>query len=123
MVEFRTVKTVKHDSVAESPVSHNAEIVKKVILANGTVDNITQMSQATLQPGQATSPHIHRDMTEIYSIYSGAAEFTVDGVSQVLDAPATTVIYPGEEHSVANTTGEPVVLHYVGVLSKELSND
>ena len=122
MVESDTMKAVNHNEIHESKVSHNPEITKRVILPNGSVDNITQMSQATLQPGQATAAHIHNDMAEIYTLYAGEAEFTVDGLTLTLEAPATSVIYPGEKHSVANKSGEPVTLHYIGVLSAGKDN-
>jgi mannose-6-phosphate isomerase-like protein (cupin superfamily) len=119
---IKTVKTVDHKTIEATPVSHNPEIAKRVILANGIVDNITQMSQAILKPGQATTAHIHTDMTEIYTIYSGMAEFTVAGISHLLNGPATTVIFAGEEHSVANNSEAPITLHYLGVLSSGRSN-
>jgi quercetin dioxygenase-like cupin family protein len=111
------MKIAKHDEMAWTPVSHDPDILKQVILANGDADNVTQVSQTMLEPGQSTQPHVHKDMTEIYTLLSGNMEFTVDAKRAKVGGPSTVVIHPGEEHSIRNSSDEKVSLQYIGILS------
>ncbi len=111
------MKIVKHDEQPQTPVSHDPDILKKVILSSGDADNLTQASTVSLKPGQSTTSHIHSDMTEIYTLTAGLIDFEVNGEAHSVSAPATVVIHPGETHSIKNSSDSGAELSYVGILS------
>lgn len=117
------MKIIEHNGLKMEPVSHDPDIMKQVILRNGDADNITQASKATFRPGQRTAPHIHPDMTEIYTLHRGTARLTVAGKTSDAVGPATIVIHPGEMHSLANESDSDIDLHYIGVIAKESAGD
>ena len=111
------MKIVQHDQQTAEPVSHDPEIMKKVILRSSDADNVTQASTVYLKPGQATTAHIHADMTEIYTLTAGTVTFEINGETHTVSAPATVVIHPGETHSISNGSGAAAELNYIGILS------
>lgn len=123
MLQSCAVKEIRHNEIQQEAVSHDPDIAKKVILRNGDIPNITQISKTVLNPGQATSQHTHRDMTEIYTFRSGTAEFHVDGKISCIEGPATVVIEAGEVHSVVNISKSPLSFYYIGVLTSETCHD
>lgn len=103
------------DAVPETAVSHNPEIAKRVLIANGRIPFLTNLSVATFRPGQVASAHAHDDMHEVFFVERGVGTFTIDGVEHVA-APGTCVaIDPGEVHEVANRGGDDLVVRYFGI--------
>lgn len=117
MFQSRPMKAISHNAISWEPVSHDPEICKKVIFRNGEAENVTQVSRTRFLPGQATTPHTHTDMTEIYSVESGSLDFTVNEVTSTVEGPANVVIMPGESHSIANQSSNPVEVMYIGVIA------
>jgi len=113
------MKIVSHSTIKSTCLSHDPSIMKNVILGSGIVDNITQVSETIMQPDQATTEHVHSDMSEIYSFAEGVIDFSIDGTVSSVEGPATVVIHPGELHSICNASGTTVVLRYTGVLASE----
>lgn len=111
------VKIVHHNNINWTPLSHDPQIVKKVILGNGEAANITQLSRTRILPGQSTTPHTHKDMAEIYTIEIGTLSFTVNGTTSKVEGPASVLIMPGDLHALANNSDQPIELLYIGVLS------
>ena len=52
-------------------VSHNPEIRKKVMLSMGDLPHLTNLSQASLAPGQISAAHSHQDMSEVFFVTTG----------------------------------------------------
>jgi len=109
------MKWVKLASLALSPVSHDAEILKKVMLRNGDIPHLTNFSQVALKPGQRTTPHRHSDMWEVYLGEDGQGTICVDSRDEVLEPGVCVTVEPGEEHAVANTGETDLVLTYFGI--------
>ena len=109
------MKVTSLSGTTPEPVSHDASILKRVLLRRGDVPRVTQLAQARFAPGQRTAAHAHADMHEVFLVESGLARFTVDGVVRELPAGGCIAIAPGEHHEVANAGEEELVLTYLGV--------
>ena len=96
-------------------VSHNPEIVKRVMLRNGEIPNVTQFAQACFAPGQVAPAHAHADMSEVFFVESGEGTIEIDGRPHRLTPGACYAIPPGERHEVRNDGTVDLVLTYFGV--------
>lgn len=103
-------------SAPAEPVSHDAAIVKRVLLRAGTVANLMQLAESRLAAGQSTTPHAHADMAEVFLATTGAGEVRVDGRAYPLEAGTCVVVEPGEVHQIVNTGAAELVLLYFGLL-------
>ncbi len=89
------------------PVSHDKEIVKRVLLATGEVSHLAQLARSEIPPNGSTSPHVHRDMSEVFVVLQGVGEIFVDGkMVRVLQEGDCVVFEPGEEHVLRNPSRE-----------------
>jgi mannose-6-phosphate isomerase-like protein (cupin superfamily) len=81
-------------------------------LVDRTTSEITRCSLAeeTLQPGQAVTPHHHREIEEIYYILSGRGVMRVGDERREV-AAGDAVYVPRENiHTLENTGAEPIKL-------------
>jgi len=109
------MKRVELASLPHSPVSHDAAILKKVMLCKGDIPHLTNFSQVALKPEQRTTPHLHSDMWEVYLVEDGQGTIRVGSHDEILEPGVCVTIEPGEEHAVANTGETDLVLTYFGI--------
>ena len=110
---------MKITSLANLPpqqVSHNPEIVKKVMLGDRDIPHLTNFSQATFAPGQIASAHSHRDMSEVFFVSAGSGMMRVEGREYELTPGVCIAIAIGETHEVINTGADNLVLTYFGIV-------
>jgi len=99
-----------------SPVSHNPDIQKQVILNNQQLPPVTQFAQATFPPKAIAPAHHHDDMLEVFFVQSGEGVMTVNGVEHPLQAGSCISIEPKEVHELRNASDtEALVVSYFGV--------
>jgi len=60
------MKITNLENLPLQQVSHNPEIVKKVMLDHQDIPHLTNFYQATFAPGQIASAHSHQDMSEVF---------------------------------------------------------
>ena len=109
---------MKRISLSDLPtegVSHDPAILKKVLLRRGETPGLMSFGQAVLAPEQATSPHAHADMTEIFFAQSGRGRALIGGVPCPFEAGTCVRADPGESHVLENTGAELLVVLYFGV--------
>jgi mannose-6-phosphate isomerase-like protein (cupin superfamily) len=58
------------------------------------------LAEATLEPGQATERHYHREAEEIYYVVEGAGELEVDGERRRVSVGDAALIPPGVRHQI-----------------------
>ena len=102
-------------SVREQPVSHNPEIVKKVLLGSEDLPPLTNFSQAVFRPGQVASGHAHADMHEVFFVRSGSGRIAIDGRDYPMRTDDCFLIEAGEHHEIRNGGSEDLVLLYFGL--------
>ncbi len=103
--------------ISASPLSHDQDIEKRVILSNGELPHITQFAQAVLKPGQRVTRHMHRDMNEVFMVSSGYAQMEINDRTFPITQGMIITVHAGEFHSIVNSAvDEDLVLVYFGVL-------
>jgi len=58
------------------------------------------LAEATLEPGQATERHYHRESEELYYLIEGSGEMEVDGERALVTAGDAILIPPGAWHQI-----------------------
>lgn len=109
------MKVTSLSAATPEPVSHDAAILKRVLLRRGDVPRLTQYARARFAPGQTAAAHAHADMHEVFLVESGRARFTIDGLAHELGPGGCIAIAPGEMHEVANAGDGDLVVTYFGV--------
>ncbi|HKI92039.1 MAG TPA: cupin domain-containing protein, partial [Gaiellaceae bacterium] len=60
------------------------------------------LAEATLEPGETTQRHYHRDAEEIYFVVKGSGELEVDGDVKRIRPGDAALIPPGAWHQLEN---------------------
>lgn len=109
------MRLIELHSLPAEPLSHDANIAKRVILRNGTVPHLTQLAQVRIPPGAHLTPHAHQDMHEIFIVLSGHGRVRCDGSVNGV-APGTCIqIEPNAVHAFENTGEDELVVVYFGI--------
>lgn len=109
------MKVINLNNLPDTPVSHDPNIKKKLMIGNGQIPHLTNFSQATFKPGQKAEKHKHLDMYEVFLIEQGIANFKVND-QEIEAGPGTCVIVePNDTHEVENSTEENLILTYFGI--------
>ena len=109
------MKIVRFADIPEEGVSHNPEILKRVIIRKNELPHLTNLSTSSFEPGQITKAHAHEDMAEVFLITAGTGCLIVDGKQVPLEKGSCAIIEPGETHQLANLSNEPFDLIYFGI--------
>jgi mannose-6-phosphate isomerase-like protein (cupin superfamily) len=72
---------------------------------------VQSLAEATLEPGQATVRHYHRETEEIYLVTKGSGSLEVDGETRRVRPGDAILIPPGAWHTLENDgTSELTIL-------------
>ena len=77
--------------------------------------NLLFIHRGVVQPKSSIGHHFHNQTEEMYLIFDGAAEFTVDGRTSVLEGPAGAPLRMGHSHAIYNPSDEPVQFMNISV--------
>ena len=66
------------------------------------------LAEATLEPGQATERHYHRESEEIYYVVEGAGELELDGERRRVVVGDAALIPPGAWHQIRADESGPL---------------
>ena len=105
-------------SLADLPlerVSHDPQIVKKVIIPNGELPHLKKLSQSYLTSGQIGHAHAHTDMYEVFLIESGEGTIRIGEREYQLTQGTCVVVEPSEVHGIVNTGSGEMILTYFGL--------
>ena len=103
-------------------VSHDATILKRVLLKNGEVPCLTNFSQAVLEAGEVTTSHRHADMWEVFYVDSGEGFAIIDERRVDLSRGYCLVVAPGEKHQIGASAQVPLTLNYFGIAPGVIAN-
>ncbi len=70
--------------------------------------NILFLHRGELQPGGGIGHHFHNHMEEMFVIFDGEAQFTINGRTSLLKGPAGAPCRMGSSHAIYNPTNKPV---------------
>lgn len=106
---LRSMKVINRNNARIINTRHGSEIR---LLVDRTTSKVTQCSLAeeTLLPGQAVTPHHHRELEEIYYILSGSGVMTVGDEKREVAAGDAIYVPRRSRHTLENTGAEPIKL-------------
>jgi mannose-6-phosphate isomerase-like protein (cupin superfamily) len=70
--------------------------------------NLLFVHRGVIQPRSGIGQHFHNYCEEMFVILDGAAEFTIDGRTALLQGPAAVPNLQGHSHAIYNPSDEPV---------------
>ncbi len=70
--------------------------------------NFIFLHRGVIPPGGGIGHHFHNHMEEMFVIFDGEAQFTVNGRTSLLQGPAGAPCRMGSSHAIYNPTGKPV---------------
>jgi len=111
------MKLTHLDQLEAQGLSHDADIIKKVLFGETDLPASVRLSHAVFKPGQVAAAHAHADLCEVFYVLSGQAVFCIDGQKQVLRAGSCIRIDPHEVHEVSNVGLDDLSLLYFGLMT------
>jgi mannose-6-phosphate isomerase-like protein (cupin superfamily) len=111
------MKTVQIDDVVGEAVSHNPDIIKKVLLNEHELPGSVRLSHALFSPGQKASAHRHEGLCEVFYVLSGCGQMIVDNIDYPLEQGSCIVVEAGELHELVNNGEEDMTVLYFGLNS------
>jgi mannose-6-phosphate isomerase-like protein (cupin superfamily) len=70
--------------------------------------NFIFLHRGVIPPGGGIGHHFHNHMEEMFVIFDGEAQFTIDGRTSLLKGPAGAPCRMGRSHAIYNPTDKPV---------------
>jgi len=70
--------------------------------------NLNFLHRAVIEPHSGVGAHFHNQCEEMFVIFDGEAQFTVDGRTSVLKGPAGALCRIGHSHAIYNATDKPI---------------
>jgi mannose-6-phosphate isomerase-like protein (cupin superfamily) len=70
--------------------------------------NLLFLHRGIIQPKSGIGHHFHNQMEEMFVILDNSAEFTIDGHTSLLQAPAAAPCRMGHSHAIYNPSDRPV---------------
>jgi mannose-6-phosphate isomerase-like protein (cupin superfamily) len=97
---------MRKNVVHENESKEIPDICGKVLeLINQDNSNCRLMSIATifLDPGKSSTPHLHKEMEEIYYIIEGEGVIEIDGQTNIVKSGHAILLPIGSKHMITNT--------------------
>lgn len=70
--------------------------------------NLSLLHRAVIEPKSGIGAHFHNTCEEMFVIFDGEAQFTIDGRTSLLKGPAGALCRAGHSHALYNATDKPV---------------
>jgi mannose-6-phosphate isomerase-like protein (cupin superfamily)/heme-degrading monooxygenase HmoA len=80
----------------------------QLIGRNDLSTNFLYLHTGIIHPKSGIGHHFHHTIEEMYVILDGEAEFTINGRTSSIQAPAIVPCKMGDSHGIYNTTGMPL---------------
>ncbi len=109
------MKLLSLSDIPEESVSHDPQLIKRVMIKNGELPHLKKFAQARFASGQVAHAHSHTDQYEVFLIESGDGIVNVEGQEYHVSAGSCVVFEPGEVHEVTNTGSSELILTYFGL--------
>ncbi|HTV55686.1 MAG TPA: cupin domain-containing protein [Terriglobia bacterium] len=79
-----------------------------LVVSSDMTTNLQFIDRCQIMPGGGVGAHFHNHCEEMYVIFDGEAQFTIDGRTSLLKAPAGAPCRMGHSHAIYNHTNKPV---------------
>lgn len=80
----------------------------ELIGRNDLSTNFLYLHSGVIQPKSGIGHHFHHNIEEMYVILNGEAEFTINGRTSKIKAPAVVPSKMGDAHGIYNASNEPI---------------
>jgi len=95
-----------------------------VLLDEHALDtNLYFLHRGILEPKSGIGHHFHNQCEEMFVIFDGEAQFTIDGRTSVLKGPAGALCRMGHSHAIYNATDKPVQWMNINVSAMKATYD
>ena len=81
--------------------------------------NLYFLHRGIIQPKSGIGAHFHNQCEEMFVIFDGEAQFTIDGRTSVLKGPAGAPTRMGHSHAIYNHTDKPVEWMNINVSARK----
>ena len=81
--------------------------------------NVYFLHRGIIQPKSGIGAHFHNQCEEMFVIFNGEAQFTIDGRTSVLKGPAGAPTRMGHSHAIYNHTDQPVEWMNINISSRK----
>jgi mannose-6-phosphate isomerase-like protein (cupin superfamily) len=88
-----------------------------LIPGNALTTNLHFMHRCQIMPGGGVGHHFHNQCEEMFVIFDGAAEFTIDGRTSALKGTVGAPCRMGHSHAIYNPSDRPVEFMNINVTS------
>jgi mannose-6-phosphate isomerase-like protein (cupin superfamily) len=82
--------------------------IEVLLDAHALETNLCFLHRGVLDPKSGIGHHFHNQCEEMFVILDGEAQFTIDGRTSLLKAPAGALCRMGHSHAIYNATDKPV---------------
>ena len=100
--------------------SHNSagDMACELLVPPSALDvNLNFMHRCEIMPGGGVGHHFHNTTEEMFIVFDGQAEFTVDGRTSVLKGTVGAPCRMGHSHAIYNPSDKPVEFMNINVAS------
>ena len=109
------MKIVSLADLPEEGVSHDPQLLKKVMIREGQLPHLKSFARLRRTPGQVAHAHSHAQLYEIFFVESGEGTIEVDRTEHHVSQGTCVVFEPSEIHEVTNTGSADLILVYFGL--------
>ena len=98
--------------------SHNSagDMACELLVPPSAMDvNLNFMHRCEIMPGGGVGHHFHNTTEEMFIVFDGQAEFTIDGRTAVLQGTVGAPCRMGHSHAIYNPSNEPVEFMNINV--------
>jgi mannose-6-phosphate isomerase-like protein (cupin superfamily) len=88
-----------------------------LIPGNALTTNLQFVHRCQIMPGGGVGHHFHNQCEEMFVIFDGAAEFTIDGQTSALKGTVGAPCRMGHSHAIYNPSDHPVEFMNINVTS------
>jgi mannose-6-phosphate isomerase-like protein (cupin superfamily) len=85
--------------------------------------NLYFLHRGIIQPKSGIGAHFHNQCEEMFVIFDGEAQFTIDGRTSVLKGPAGAPTRMGHSHAIYNHTDRPIQWMNINVSARQGAYD
>jgi mannose-6-phosphate isomerase-like protein (cupin superfamily) len=93
---------------AEPFTTADGSTIRELLGLPTSIARNQSLAEATLEPGQSTQRHYHRESEEIYYLVEGSGEMEVDGERRQVVPGDAILIPPGAWHEIRATGAGPL---------------
>lgn len=100
--------------------SHNSagDMACELLVPPSALDiNLNFMHRCQIMPGGGVGHHFHNSTEEMFIVFDGQAEFTIDGRTSVLSGTVGAPCRMGHSHAIYNPSDKPVEFMNINVAS------